>query len=243
MIHPYFETVPDKYVAEVFSEWVVRQDFTHNSEVIESFGREAGFPPEPSYLTSVTAAFLAPDDTSVRWSGVYGVSGRDVDPSDAELLQSYRDNVLRHKAPVPTMEEMATALDIAEAHPQYGRLGQWCIDLAHREGVRLLGAHLVFRADRSNRLYSSLTYHRAIKEQFPLLVRQALQPLVLLQDTAEADIAGQGGLPPAVQKFLASARRNDESFQTLAGVPPSALMPSLTQVKAGLREYHRMRGH
>lgn len=225
-MHPYFSELPDRYVAETLSEGlepgVYKNNFTTRGT---PFTAADGFPPEPSYLTSITAAFIERDE-SIRTASIHGISGRKHEPKPAELVKAYEDGVGIFQDQIAIYETAAEFMDLPDTYPQFGRLGSWCIEVVRAEEKRLVAAHMVFTAI-SGRLHTGLSYHAAVKEQFPLMVRDVIGPAALEHpDSQFADI---------IRKVM----RNDEEAQAVAGIPPSAVMPPVDKFKAGLSMHSR----
>jgi hypothetical protein len=190
-----------------------------------SFTPADGFPPEPAYLTSVTAAIIERDG-NVRTISAHGISGPDHESDSSELIQTYQKGVGRFQDQVPAFESAASLMDLPDTYPRLGRLGSWCVGITQAESKRLVAMNMIFRAV-SGRLHTGLTYHVAIKDQFPLMIRELLEPVAL------------GEIDEQVTDSLQKAMRNDESAQVVAGVPASATLPPVKKFKAGLTTHTR----
>lgn len=240
-VHPYFERLPDRYAAEAVSEVFVPGAYKNNySRLGTPFRPEDGFPPEPSHLSSVTAAFLERDGKTVRRIALHGISGVDAMPDDADAAEAYDLNVGTFQRCAPLIEDDAEFIGLKEIHPQYGRLGQWAIDATKRSGHRLIAAHLIFKAAYTGRIHSGLSYPTEIKNDFSLLMRHAFEPYAIeIKTNPDGDISPLDELPDTTKEYLEAVMRNDEELTAQAGVPASAVMPPLAYFRQALRMYRK----
>ncbi|MEO8104938.1 MAG: hypothetical protein ABI602_01230 [Candidatus Saccharibacteria bacterium] len=233
MANPIFRNFQDKYVADVFSEALVPGDYKHFYSLEGTdFTRTDGFPPEPSFLTSVTATFIARDDTITRLA-VHGLSGSEYEPKERALIDAYAQTVGVPRAAVPILEANAEQLGIERANARFGRLGQWCIEATQNDNKRLIAAHLVFVSARDHRLHDALTYPTALKEEFPLIVRDYFSSLVLIKDEARGSLIDE--LPQNLRETLSAIILNQDEVSSVAAIAVSSVMPSVAKFREALR--------
>jgi hypothetical protein len=175
-VHSAFEVIPDKAVAEVFSE-ALTSDYT-------AYGdgpAEAGFPPEPAHIVSIFGAYLTPSSSN---NIARRIALLDPDSDRAMLAELYRHRV---SGIIMTEPLLPSTLD-SELHEKYKELV-----IANQR--RLLVAHMVGKLARTGELMDALVYPKIIKEQMPLYLRQIALDI-------SADLGLQGSLNQRQQNAL-----------------------------------------
>lgn len=243
MVHPAFSNVPDRYVAEAFSESMQPGEYKFVYSLAGTdFTPEDGFPPELATLTSMSGALIARDGVSISRLGMHGVSGPEFEPADNQLVEAYRSAVVTHSDQARMLEPSAAVLGLEKAHPRFGRLGQWCIDTTRNDGKRLIGAHLVFTSADGLRMHHALAYPRVVKDTFPLILRNAFADFVLGEGKDAGDTPPLEELPDDLRGYIQKVMKNTEEAQTtVAALPSSTVMPSLADFEAGLRLHKQSR--
>ena len=236
-VHPYFGTIPDRYVAEACSEVLIPGEYKNNYSLEgTNFTPADGFPPEPAYLSSLTAAIIDRDGSSVRRIALHDISGNQSKPKDRDLVDSYRDSVVFFQNIATEFEIIAEHFGIQDRHPQFGRLGQWAINLTKASGKRVIAAHLAFITVDGKRVHDGMSYPTEIKEDFPLLLRSFLRPLTNGEEQDFTQIGIDSAQSAVLNDNLSKVMKNDKSIQAVAALPPSTVMPALPNFRMGLKQ-------
>lgn len=240
-IHPVFEKIPDRYISEVFSETLVlpgEYKILHDDiDPIDEpeFTPTEEFPPEPSYLTSMTAAYIDKDKT-IRRVSIHGLSGDEIQPNDKKVIEAYNNSVCELQELVESLESLTPFMNLPATHPKFGKLGQWAIDTTRKDGKRLIAAHLIFVNTDNNRIHHGMSIPTVIKESFPLIVRDAIEPIILRRD--QFDLTSEEIIKLESKNDIFSAiMGNKANINFVSGIPPSAVMPPEQNFEAALKAY------
>lgn len=237
-IHPYFSHLPERDAAEAFSELMVPGLYKNNYLLNDAaLSKADGFPPEPSYLTSVTAVYTTPNNV-LRRVALHGISGPEVEPKDSDLVDAYDSAVTELQQVAACIELAAPLLGMTENDPRFGRLGKWCVDTAAQADKRVAAAHLTFVSMDGKRLHHGLTYPTEVKEQFPLILRDFFKPVSTDIESANELFRGFDRVEE-LKDYFAATLRNDEDAQMTAGIPPSALMIPTSNYRMGLKQHRK----
>jgi hypothetical protein len=240
-IHPVFKKIPDTDIAEVFSETLVpggykiihQHDITFTGE--PKFTSIEDFPPEPSYLTSMTAAYID-KDKSIRRVSIHGLSGDEIQPNDKKVIEAYNNSVCELQELVESLESLTPFMNLPATHPKFGKLGQWAIDTTRKDGKRLIAAHLIFVNPDNNRIHHGMSIPTVIKESFPLIVRDAIEPIILRRD--QFDLTSEEIIKLESKNDIFSAiMGNKANINFVSGIPPSAVMPPKQNFESALKAY------
>ncbi len=245
-IHPVFKYVPDRYISEVLSETLVlpgEYKIFHQPDISltdeQEFISSEDFPPEPSYLTSMTGAYIDKDGSSIRRVSMHGISGDEIQPSDENVVEAYNNSVCVLQDLVKSLESIAPFMDLGVTHSKFGKLGQWAIDATRKDGKRLIAAHLIFVNPESNRIHNGMSIPTALKETFPLMVRDVIEPLVLRREKLDLTSEEIEKLR-SNDKLYSDIMGNREKIKLVSGIPPSAVMPSMSNYKSALGVYRNL---
>ena len=231
MLHPHFRSIPDRYTAEAFSEVLIPRAYKYAYSLAGTpFTVAHGFPPEPAYIASMTAAFLSPVG-DVRRFAVHGLASERNSPSEKQLFDAYDKDVTKLQDRAEEMEPFTHFLGMEASHPLFGRLGRWVMDVTIMSGQRLIAAHLVYRAVKGGRIHSALAYPTAVKEAFPLALA--------LDGGAGSETLKSEEVPSELRESLGLIMRNE--VQVIAGVPAAAVMPLPETFRTTVREHRRAR--
>lgn len=213
--------------------------YAASDTMVDRYGSR-NFPPVPSEIITVTAAFLELDATgiNIRQSAV---ALQPTVARDEHISALYTNTVGDFQASFPSLHELA------EAAPELSDLQgmqRWCVRKLMHERHRTLGAHVTARVLEDGQFIDSMVYPRSIGEDLPLVIRDAVisqQPLIdkiiemgLLSEEetqqfkdatrplyqrqeAAADIA-----VVALSSFLP---KPEEFRKIMTALPPSASMP------------------
>ncbi|HZL07741.1 MAG TPA: hypothetical protein VFC50_00925 [Candidatus Dormibacteraeota bacterium] len=238
MIHPAFQEVPDQYIAEAFSETLLPGycKFTASPHSVYDLDKQ-GYPPVPSHLVGLTAAFIDRDGVTVRRLGAYNFSPEHT-PEREELVKAYESTVGGLQERFPGLELDAMAMGFEVSQPEYGALGSWCIEATQRDNKRLLAAHLIsVTADRGE-VVDALVYPAVVYRELPLAFRNAVEPLALGQIPGMEAILSEEDRE-ALRRELDPIMKLDKSLQdpvavAVAGLlPPAANFPRILDIYLG----------
>lgn len=245
-IHPIFEKIPDKYISEVFSETLVlpgEYKIIHQHDTASLDQQELtstdDFPPEPSYLSSMTAAYIDKDGSSIRRVSIHGLSGDEIQPYDKKVIEAYDNSVCKLQEFVKSLESLTPFMNLAATHPKFGKLGQWAIDTTKNDGKRLIAAHLLFVEPEKRLIYHGLSIPTTIKDTFPLIVRDAIEPIVLKRNMLDLNSEEMKKLEDNDQIF-SDIMGNRGNIKIISGIPPSTVMPPMRNFRASLKAYHNL---
>jgi hypothetical protein len=231
-IHPYFESLPDRYAAAALSE--AFQDGAYKSSSPDQPPGTANvFPPEPASTVHIAAAFLDRDGQTVRQVMPHGIFPPEFQPEDSVTIAAYDRDVESLRPIAKPLESCSALFGLERSHPRYGRLGQWCIEATQRAGKRLLGAHILTVSLDKQRYHSAFMYPVEIYEQFPLLMRNGASSLGT--DARDA-------LPEELRPYADDVLHNGPLAHLIGKVPPTTLMPRLAFIKKSVAAHRRPTG-
>lgn len=236
MIHPAFQGIQDTSMANAFTEIFTQNfKFTATPEIAMRY-EEGGFPPTPSHLTSITAAYL---DTSA--AGDIGIKRQFVglQPDLAnldEVAQLYETNVreLQKKTGILAMIAVANA----ELHDGIGGIEgvqSWYIDKVGSNGGRLLAAHITARTIEDKQMIDAVAIPRPVFDELPLLARDTFSTLRPHIDDLVNSRITDGDEKQQINKVMKTFLCNDPVLENLGAVAASSLLPDAQQFASTLR--------
>lgn len=233
-MHPMFDKVPDKQMAEACNQIFVPDGgykYASNREVIDRYGSERVFPPVPSEIVAITAAYVETDHTGshVRRQ-LLGLQPDAASPAQLDSL--YQKTVVVSQRMVPSL------LQVTKMSPELGGriddVQRWCGRLAMRDGRKMLAAHVVARVVSDGLLIDTLAYPTVIQREFPLAAREAVVPyLPLIRGLIAA-----GLMPDMISESFNEAAgpllHGDEAAGAYSLVAMSSFLPDRRKFKASL---------
>ena len=229
MLHPAFEPVPDRTMAEACSQSLIEAGafkFATPELTVEQYG--PGFPPVPTEIVSVIATYLEDgSDGPVGRTRFASLSANM--PTAGEIADLYDITVGGFQSHIPEIERTLRAL------PEFAGeedVTSWCVATAQRAGKRLLAAHFVGRTVADDVLIDALVYPTEIMQNLPLIIRNAVVEInPLLSADAEAlgiDPQRLSVLREGVKPLL----RGDSSMANFSAVAVSRLLPEAPRFRA-----------
>jgi hypothetical protein len=236
VIHPVFRELPDKSQAEACSEMFDMDfKFATDQSLADRYS-DAGFPPTPAYMTSVTAAYLehqANGEVGVR-AQFMGFDHKKTKPS--EIAELYEGSVGFFQS---NAEMLTTIGNLSEE--LHGGVGgaegvkTWHINKVARAGGRLLAAHVTSRAIVDGRLIEAVAVPCGVFNDLPLLARHAISTLrPALEDVISSDTYPEDE-KDLVKKAMRSFLSNDETIKSLGTISAASFLPEAKQLAAMLR--------
>jgi|GEM_PF-5167358 len=239
MIHPAFQRVPDQYIAEAFSETLLPGYCKFTAAPHSTYDLDQqGYPPVPSHLVGLTAAFIDRDGVTVRRLGAYNFSPEHT-PEPQELVKAYEGTIGSLQGHLPGLERDAIAMGFeGGGETQYGALGSWCIEATRKDNKRLLAAHLTsVTADRGE-IVDALVYPAVVYRGLPLAFRNAIEPLALGQIPGMKTLLSEEDRE-TLRRQLDPIMKLDKRLQdpvavAVAGLlPPAANFPRILDIYLG----------
>lgn len=230
-IRPEFAALPNQAMAAAISEpfmQVGEYKFIHD----QLYG-EPDFPPVPTTIMTILAAYLEDDRFGIPVRRKMAVlTDKIPDPRQASELYERRVGMLQQAEPrLKQLEYVAARLQ-----------GDVSIDLAtvrttYHSGRRLLAAHIIGRTLQDGVLIDALCYPALVKQQVPLLARDALVRLLPTIDELGPNRLEGVGSGKEVHDGLKALMQNDESISLLGAVAVCGFLPTPEQFRSSLEQY------
>lgn len=230
MSHPVFEYIPNTSMAEACSEMIstkpgIQFKFATMPEVMIEYN-ETEFPPVPSSIIAITAAYL--EDQGNRG---YSVNRQFV----ANQLDSITPNEVAdlYKSTVGHFQRVSSVLNAisavsdefnSEANDILG-LQKWYGNQVIKTGGRLITAHVIARTKTDEKLIDALATPKVVYDNLPLIARESVVSLntkineVLDKDFFDNERSEQ--IKSSIQRFL----QNDSIIYSLGFVAASTFLP------------------
>lgn len=236
-IHPSFENVPDLRVAEVLSEPLTKGGFTfamaHDGSNPEA-NSDHTYPPAPAMVSTVTAAFLEQDGQTVRRYVFHDELEKGYEPKYQDVVDRYGRHVTQYHGLFSLINRFPKNFGLEPTSYRFGALGKWCVDLANRQGNRLLAAHVINVDSRTKAVMDALAYPDAVNEEFPLLMRHMYEPIAYAEGSGHLEAADLS-LPEDFKEIMGLYMRMDPSAKQHSGMAPAGLLPPVSYVRQALK--------
>jgi hypothetical protein len=205
MAHELFNIIPNASMAEACSEILEPNCFKFFYDPrLDSQHDEGGFPPAPSYFTSILATYIE-KGTPPRQPSQFFTWGR---TDNARIAREYQKLV-------SPLQSAASRLKKYVAKCSQTDLRAWHIDTVKKSGKRLLGAHITAQTVEGNRLISAIATPRVVYDNLPNLFQDSTTLLELYSELEGSSLPGE----------KIDALRKDPSLRDIGAASVASLLP------------------
>ncbi len=228
MAHPIFSNVPDSTTAEAFSE-VFSPGYTYLFEGPRNTPHGAQFPLEPTYFSSIMAAYLRDDGQGLGIKRQFAdLNPGSVDPE--ELAGLYERRIGKLQLAIPELLEAVAMMPALSGNG----LEHYYIEATQKENKKLLAAHLVGRVASTDKLVDALAYPKVISIELPLQMRDLAVSVFGIGTGVRIQLEDKR-LMDGDEERLGRLLRQEEVVKNIGAMAASSLLPSVSMFRASLQ--------
>lgn len=235
-IHPAFLDLPDISFAKVCTE-ALNGDFkfSSNQSNSELYDME-GFPPVPSYITSMTATYLenTPEGIPLLWSQSAFVD-KDLVTVD-EIADQYNSSVGVLKKDSSTLDILDTiGVSVEDHNPNLSglqNLQAWYLSKVMESENQLVAGFITAKTVKENQLIDAIITPSIVFDELPLFARDAIAKILPAINTSLEDEFIDPEYKEVVDKATKAFLQNDPILESLGSFVTATFLPD-TKVMAG----------
>lgn len=234
MIHPIFDFMPDKNVAEICSEIfdVPKFTFATNERSCQRYEGD-GYPPTPAYLGAMAITYLEETEPGLFNARSQFTSVDSTSISLPEVADMYEDYVGRLQSETGILNVIYFGEN--EASKNDIDLTTWYVNKVAQKGGKLLSAYVISRAEVDGQLIDAVAIPRGVADDLPLMARDTvatLRPeLEKMANSEKTDDQVKGHIREILKIFLI----NDPILKNISTIASASLLPDAKQLSDTLR--------